>query len=870
MIGTYASAALIGAVSLLVGRAVLLLAGRREWTWLEPAVGFGAVLTATGLFARAPGHGTSSTLALAALIVVAAAILWRFGGSRRGAPGAGGGVRRTLPAVVRRTPPPAPPAQLPSGPLPRRPGPNLHPWREGIPVAIIVLLALSIPFAVSGRWGLLGIGFNNDLGLHLAWAEWLRSGFGPAPDPGYPLGPHGLAVAVAAVPGLDLGQAFLGEIVAIGAMTGLTALGALRTMTPLRRTIAAAMVALSYLGASYYSQGAFKELAMALFFLAFAIYLTTQEAAGHDPAGQRRGSASPDTQPQAKRVVSGEALPLRWLPPLALAGGIFFSYSFAGLAWPLAALALWSLTLPPVRAALRPRSLLRFLLRPAVLIALAVLAALAVLVTVGPFGFASSFNKVAGTNTYGPVSPIEALGIWPAANYRLDAVGGPHLPGLAAAIAILALLAGVAWWVNRREAAIPIALGAGALLYLASLPTSGDYAQAKALIIVSPLAMLVAIRPLLEEFPPRRADMSDPSRRRADQSSRDRQIGPSAEGIGRIGPPAGLLRLGWAVLAVAFIAGVAYSSFLALRDAPVGPPGHGSELKAFLPILHGRPVLYAGQDRYAAYELLGADTHVPLVEFPDPAVAPDPEKPFDTGDAYSPIDFDSFSRGTLDRFPYVITGRAAWDSQAPPNFRRVAETPSYVLWKRTGTTPKHRHVLLEGTEAGAYAGCASPEIRILFAHRGRASLFPDTAIGRKDAWAQGSVLGTGGETSQSLRLPPGAWNLSLQYFSPFDLTLSAPGFSETLKAALDGQRPNTISLGNNGQFWPAGRYLSEGGRTRFTLAAAEPSGLQSLTGYDGKAYIGELVAVRAKPHRNVPLSQACNHWLDWYEAEEAP
>ena len=57
---------------------------------------------------------------------------------------------------------------------------------------------LSIPFAIGGRWGLLGIGLNNDLGLHLAWAEWLRSGFGPTPDAGYPLGPHGLAVATAA------------------------------------------------------------------------------------------------------------------------------------------------------------------------------------------------------------------------------------------------------------------------------------------------------------------------------------------------------------------------------------------------------------------------------------------------------------------------------------------------------------------------------------------------------------------------------------------------------------------------------------------------------------------------------------------------
>jgi hypothetical protein len=793
MIGTYASAALICAVSLLVGRATLSLAGRDEWSWLEPAVGFGGVLTVTGLLARAPGHGTSSTLGLVALVVVAALVAWRL---RYRAPGA---------------------------------------WREGLPVAAVVLLVLAIPFAVSGHWGLLGVGFNNDLGLHLAWAEWLRSGFGPAPDPGYPLGPHGLAVAIAAVPGIGLGQAFLGEIVAIGVLTGLTALGALRDLNPLRRTIAAAMVAVPYLAASYYAQAAFKETAEALLVLAFAIYL------------MRPG-----------------ALPSSWrerllfaLPPLALAGGIFFSYSFAGIAWPAAILILWSLTLPPVRGALRPRALLRFLTRPQTLAVLIALAAVAVLVTVaGPFGFASSFNKVAGSNTYGPVSPLEALGIWPAANYRLDAAGGANLPGLAGAIAILALLAGVAWWVNRREATIPIALGAGALLYLASLPTSGDYAQAKALMIIAPLAMLVIIRPLLWEFP------WPGSRGRTRRSLHD----SATEGP----PPAPPLRIAWAVLAVAFIGGAVYSSFLALRDAPVGPPGHGAELKAFLPILHGQPVLYAGQDRYAAYELLGADTHVPLVEFPDDAVTPNPEKPFDTGDAYSPIDFDSFSRATLDRFPYVITSRAAWNSQAPPNFKRIAKTADYVLWKRTGPTPEHRHVLLEGTEAGAFAGCASPEIRILLANRGRAGLFPGAVIGQKEGWEEGSVLGTGSQTSQSLRLPPGTWDLSLQYFSPFDLTLSAPGFEEPLKAALDGQRPNTISLGNNGQFWPAGRYRSRGGRVRFTVTTPEATWLQGLSSYDGKAYLGELVAVPAKPHRTVPLSQACNKWVDWYEAEEAP
>ena len=45
----------------------------------------------------------------------------------------------------------------------------------------------------------------------------------------------------------------------VRALTGLTALGALGNMRPLPRTIAAAMVAVPYLAASYFAQAAFKE-----------------------------------------------------------------------------------------------------------------------------------------------------------------------------------------------------------------------------------------------------------------------------------------------------------------------------------------------------------------------------------------------------------------------------------------------------------------------------------------------------------------------------------------------------------------------------------------------------------------------------------
>jgi hypothetical protein len=799
MIGTYASAALICAASLLVGRAILGLAGGGESrVWLAPAIGFGAILSVTGLLARAPGHATTATLGLLALIAVAAALLWWRPSSRDGS------------------------------------------WRdlvrEGAPVVLVVALVLSIPFAISGRWGIIGVGFNNDLGLHLAWAEWLRSGLGPAPEAGYPLGPHALADAVAAFPGIGLGQAFVGEVLAIAVLTALTALAALSELGPVRRVLAATLVALSYLGASYFAQGAFKELGEALFVLAFTLYLRDLDRR-RDETSAGWGDAG----------LAGAAVAL---VPLALAGGIFFSYSFAGLAWPVAIVVLWAATVPAVRRSLRPRALLRTVRQPAVALTIVVLAALLVLTLVGPYAFVHGFNRVAGTNTYGPVSPIETLGVWPGSNYRLDAAGGAQLTGLATAIGLLAVIVGAVWWLRRRDFAVPVALAAGILLYLASLATSGEYSQAKALMIAAPLAMLVAIRPLLFELGGRRTEKGTPT--------------------GAAGPSTGGTRLAWLGLAMVFVVGAGYSSLLVLRDAPVGPPGHGSELQAFMPILRGQRVLYAGQDRYAAYELSGADTHVPLVEFPDTEVSPSPEKPFDTGNAYSPIDFDSFSRGTLARFPYVITGRAAWNSEAPSGFKRVASTPSYILWKRTGPPPRNRHVLLEGTEPAAHADCASPELRILTANPGRASLFAAAVIGDKAHWSPSASLETGQRASQALRLPAGRWLLSLQYFSPFGLTLAAPGLHQPLEAALDGQRPNTISLANDGQFWPAGEIRSNGRPLTFTISAEAPSTLQRLSGYAGEASLGQLVAVPAEPHRLVPLNQACGSWIDWYEADEAP
>jgi hypothetical protein len=772
MVGTYIAAGLICAASIMAGRAIFAAIGREGWSFLEPAVGLAAVLTVAGFLARFPGHADTATVGVVALVLASLVAL-----------------------------------RLPY---------NLRGAAIGIPVALLILAAASIPFAISGRYGLIGVGFNNDLGLHLAWTEWLRDGLGPSPQAGYPLGPHALAAAISILTGIDPDKAFTGFLLAIAVITGWTGLAVMRELRPARRLLAAALVALPYLAASYFAQAAFKETAEALLVLAFAIAL---------PA------ALPREASLTQRLLGA-------VPLAVLAAGIVFSYSFAGLAWPIAALVLYCLTLPELRAALAPRRILALLRRPIAIAAIAVAGgAVLLLAFVGPYGFGEGFRSVQGMNTYGPVSPAEALGFWAAANYRLDAAGGAPLAGLTTAVAIAALLIGLAWWWRRGERAVPAALAGGALIYAGTLAVSGDYARAKALMIIAPLVMLVCARALL--------------------------AGPL--------PGGRLPRVAWGGLAAVFLAGAAYSSFLALRDAPVAPPGHGAELAQFLPRVEGRTVLYAGQDRYAAYELRGADTSVPVVEFPDSKVEERPTKPFDTGVAYSPIDFDSFKAGTLNRFDFVVTSSAAYASQAPPNFRPVDRSPSYVLWQRQGETPHDRQTRLEGTAPAASVDCAAPETRIFTSYEGRAAVIPAPLVAEKDAWDHGPILDLGEQTSQELLVPSGRWLLSLQYFSPVDLTLRAPGFSKELPAALDGARPAQLSLANDGQYWPAGSLTRDSsGRLPFTIAVDEPNWLGDLAGYDAKAYLGELVLTRAGAERELPLPATCGRWIDWYVGEVAP
>lgn len=427
MIATYAAALVVCVASLAIGQAALGLCGVRRWSWLTPAVGLALVLAVCWGTVRLPGGGALSAALVLLLGVASAAYL------RRRLEGGGEALR------------------------------------AGAPVAVLALLATALPFAVEGHFGILGTGFNPDMSQHLLAADRLAEGHGSQLlRQGYPLGPHAVAVALHSGLGIGLVPAFTGLTVAVATLAALTALTAFRDLPPFLRVPAALTVGLAYLVASYFAQGSFKETMQALFFLAFVLALR-----------------------EASREPEWRTLPLRFVPAALLAVGSVYTYSFPGLIWLGAALAVW---------AILERSLP---LRPA-LLGLGVFAVL-VAPEVGRMVDFHSFETFdpAGPglgNLFGQISPFEALGIWPTGDFRL-APGDGAVPALAyylgAAYASILLLYGALVCLRGRETAILAGLVAAALAYAAARLGGTPYTAAKALEIGAPLAALTIVLPLL-------------------------------------------------------------------------------------------------------------------------------------------------------------------------------------------------------------------------------------------------------------------------------------------------------------------------------------------------------------------------------------
>ena len=786
MIGAGASLLIVLVLALVLGQALAVLTAGADRerplppSPLAPAYGLAALLVVAGIAIRLPGHATTAAIALAAAAIVAAAYLR-------------GRVRGLREASA-----------------------------SGLPVAVITVVGASLPFAIAGFVGVLGAGLvNDDMASHLIIADYVSDYSGTVPSfikGGYPLGPHAVVAAISRATGAGLVEVFAGFTVALAPLFGLLAIGLIGRTGRLRLIAAASLVALTYLGAAYLTQGAFKEPLQAMLLAAFALAL----------AGLL-GVRSPLDE-NADAAATTRAHPLLQILPLALlAAASAFNYSLPGLLWigavgAVLLLARWALVEPrPTLPDDWPRRLAPYLLGLIVVVAIATagewsrIADFSRLEALNPDRFGSDLGNLAQA-----LSPLEALGIWPAG--ELDATpasaGAPAaLFYLGALVGLVALALGLLRDRRERSWTLPALLVAMVAVYLIAAAFSSPYISAKALAIVAPVAMAIALRGTL-----------------------------AARG------PA--LALGVVLFVLA-----AGSSFLVIRNAPVGPDSHAGQLESMRALVAGEPVLFLGRDDFIGWELRGSGEITGIVtNFYD---VEDARPRFKKGEGGGEkFDVDAVFPATLDSFRYVLAPTGGPASGVPPRFRELARTNDYVLYENTGRTGRRR-TLDEGTAPGAVLDCTDPAQRRIARGKGTALVWTvKPVIAEPSGWQPGAAASDGARATIAIEIPePGRWLVSLEYDSRRPLRVSSPalGIDTTIAANLDfrGETPT---------FPVATVKVDEPAEATVTVEPEAPNLIGRILRAPNEAHLRSLTATPVGPGavERIPVRQSCGQYVDWY------
>jgi hypothetical protein len=803
MLSALLAGALIAAASLLLGAAIMSIAGLPRHSAAAPATGISALLVFCGVAIKLPGHAVTAAIAVG---IALAACFLVFGRTRAPA----GAVR--VGAIL---------------------------------VVVGAALVAAIPFATSGRVGILGQGLvNDDMASHLLFAEWITTHAGPTPDlikGGYPLGPHAIVATTAKVSGASLIEGFAGLTGAIAVLLGLTAYGALRGIRGLLRAPAAVLAASPYLAAAYLAQGAFKEPLLALALLGFALALPALGTAWS------RGAGSPRA-----------AIPLG-----VIAAGTIYNYSFPGLAWLLGAVVIWMLVVAlrerdratSLLAGLRLRERLRGA-RAAILVGVGVpvLCALPELFRLASFSSFKAFNPQGTGPTVGfgnlrqPLNPLEAFGIWPSGEFRITPANSTT-PEIAFYLGGLLALAAFAWGLgralSRRESALPSALLAATLVYLGALAFGTPYTQAKCLAIAAPLVILISLRGLLS----------------ADAIEGEEAAVPAGDsGWWPPRPVRPLVSFGVPLLTLAFAAAAAFSTLLPLRQSAVGPDYHLQEMRRMRPIVDGQNVLFLGRDNFVSWELIGSEVYAPITNHYD---VEETHSLYRATDLNAKFDWDNLPPFVMNKFKWVVTTSAAMQSQAPSGFSPRLRTHDFILWHRDHPVGQRR-TLFEPINPGAPLDCSDPGESKLRKVSGTATVFTvQPVVGR--VWRPSPELTQSKPAQQRLYLTPGRWDISIQYASTQPLHVTAAG--GPLAAPFDATLRTNLLFRGPSPYYPVGTLeVKRPGEVVFDVSVDDPPLIGRLLHTESKAYLTGLAATRADPPRQVvPLHQACGRYLDWYE-----
>jgi hypothetical protein len=363
-------------------------------------------------------------------------------------------------------------------------------------------------------------------------------------------------------------------------------------------------------------------------------------------------------------------------------------------------------------------------------------------------------------NLHAPLKWTQAFGVWLDGSYK-QPPGGVWLvlSDLLIGCALGACVLGAALLLARRRFALVGWIAASIVVWAALERAATTWVDAKALVLSSPVLMLLAWGGI--------AALRAPSRR----GTRRLRTRPWLEGmrseqarwaVGR--------RIAAALLALALCAGVVASDAAQYHSTDLAPTARYEELASInrrfgkdgdAPA-HGGPTLFTDFDEYSMYVLRDLDVGGPDFVYPPPALASL------AGGYGQPVDLTRATPAALASYRLIITRRDPSAAAPPAPFALAWKGSYYEVWER------------RAARAGGGA-VATPQTRpvqlVRVALRGASH--PRGWGRERSGWA----MKRPGALSVGFALPrAGAWTLWLQ-----------GEFMPRVTVAVDGRRVGTIS-----------------------------------------------------------------------------
>jgi hypothetical protein len=443
-------------------------------------------------------------------------------------------------------------------------------------------------------------------------------------------------------------------------------------------------------------------------------------------------------------------------------------------------------------------------------------------------------------NLLAPLDPLQMFGIWLSGDYRLPPTSMLDDTYVLIGVALLGALFGLLWLVRRRALAVGLYVAVSLLAWWYVTDRGSPWADGKALTIVSPAVVLVALlggRSLVES-------------------------GRRIEGAG--------------VVALVGL-GVLASNALAYHDVALAPHGRLEELASVGERLKGTgPTLYPEFEEFGKHFLRDDQPEGPSEVWHARPVAGSASQAGGPRFGVS-TELDQLALPYIEQFRSIVLRRGFAGSRPPANFRAIWHGRWYEIWQRTPRPRVLDHVVLGVPRAPA----AVPKCRELRAlgrraseHGGKLALSP---LETPPLMAPGksrhspSWVVDGSDALTLVPVGPGEVHgrLTVPRAGRYDAWLEG-SFERGITVLVDGRPVGKVSnaLNARGDAEPVATLTLSAGTHAITLLRGGGN-LAPGNGIDPR--VGPLALMRAGESRPVvtvaPRDAArwCGRSLDWME-----